>query len=96
MDESNGTCKRRHLKVTVPGRFIPAGKTAARVKYPAALQRCKFDCDNKMNERRKDMRLPGESEERNARLSMKYMMMGVSLSILLILGGVVYANKQEE
>ena len=42
------------------------------------------------------MRLPGESEERNARLSMKYMMMGVSLSILLILGVVVYANKQEE
>ncbi len=23
--------------------FIPASKTAARVKYPAALQRCKFD-----------------------------------------------------
>ena len=41
------------------------------------------------------MRLPGESEERNARLSMKYMMMGVSLSILLILGVVVYTNKQE-
>ncbi len=23
--------------------FIPTSKTAARVKYPAALQRCKFD-----------------------------------------------------
>lgn len=42
------------------------------------------------------MRLPGESEERNARLSMKYMIMGVSLAILLILGGVVYTNKQDE
>lgn len=42
------------------------------------------------------MQLPGESEERNARLSMKYMVMGVSLCILLILGVVVYTNKQEE
>lgn len=42
------------------------------------------------------MRLPGESEERNARLSMKYMIMGVSLTILLILGVVVYTNKREE
>ena len=42
------------------------------------------------------MRLPGESEERNTRLSMKYMLMGVSLSILLILGVVVFTNKQAE
>ncbi len=42
------------------------------------------------------MRLPGENEERNSRLSMRYMAMGVSLSILLILGVVVYTNKQEE
>lgn len=42
------------------------------------------------------MRLPGENEERNARLSMKYMIMGVSLTILLILGVVVYTNKREE
>ena len=42
------------------------------------------------------MRLPGENEERDARLSMKYMIMGVSLAILLILGVVVYTNKQEE
>ncbi|NBI91375.1 hypothetical protein D3Z45_12550 [Lachnospiraceae bacterium] len=42
------------------------------------------------------MRLPGESEERNASLSMKYMLMGVSLSVLLILGVVVLSNKQEE
>lgn len=42
------------------------------------------------------MRLPGEYEERNSGLSMKYMIMGVSLSILLILGAVVYMNKQEE
>lgn len=42
------------------------------------------------------MRLPGENEERNARLSMKYMIMGVSLTILLILGGVVYTNKRAD
>ncbi|GFH91957.1 autolytic lysozyme [Lachnospiraceae bacterium] len=42
------------------------------------------------------MRLPGDNEERNASLSMKYMLMGVSLSVLLILGVVVFTNKQEE
>lgn len=42
------------------------------------------------------MKLPGESEERNASLSMKYMLMGGSLSVLLILGVVVFSNKQEE
>lgn len=42
------------------------------------------------------MRLPGESEERNTGLSIKYMMIGVSLCLLLILGVVVYTNKENE
>lgn len=40
------------------------------------------------------MRLPGEYEYSNSRLSMKYMMIGVSLCLLLILGVVVWTNKE--
>ncbi|MCI6553740.1 MAG: glycoside hydrolase family 25 protein [Lachnospiraceae bacterium] len=40
------------------------------------------------------MRLPGEEEERNSRLSMGYMVMGISLGLLLIVGVVFYANKE--
>ena len=42
------------------------------------------------------MRLPGEYEYSNSRLSMKYMAVGVSLCLLLILGVVVWTNKKEE
>ena len=42
------------------------------------------------------MRLPGEYEYSNSRLSMKYMMIGVSLCLLLILGVVVWTNKENE
>lgn len=38
------------------------------------------------------MRLPGENEERGRRLSLKYTVMGVSLSILLVLGAVFLEN----
>lgn len=42
------------------------------------------------------MRLPGESEERNSGLSLKYMMIGVSLCLLLILGAVVVTNNENK
>ncbi|WMC92424.1 glycoside hydrolase family 25 protein [Kineothrix sp. MB12-C1] len=38
------------------------------------------------------MRLPGENDDMGARLSMKYMVIGVSLSLLLILGVVMLTN----
>lgn len=40
------------------------------------------------------MRLPGESEERNSGLSMKYMIIGTVLCLALILGVVAVTNKQ--
>lgn len=42
------------------------------------------------------MRLPGESEYSNSGLSIKYMMTGVCLCLLLILGVVVWTNKEAE
>ena len=40
------------------------------------------------------MRLPGDDEYRNSGLSMKYMMLGVTLCLLLVLGVVVMTNKE--
>lgn len=42
------------------------------------------------------MRLPGENEERNSGLSLKYMMIGVSLCLLFIFGIVIYTNNEKE
>ncbi|NLL77717.1 MAG: hypothetical protein GX235_10820 [Clostridiales bacterium] len=40
------------------------------------------------------MRLPGENDDIGTKLSMKYMVMGVSLSVLLILGVVFLTNRE--
>lgn len=52
---------------------------------------------NELNRKgkRKKMRLPGENEERTTGLSMKYMIIGVSLCVLLILGVVLLTNQQD-
>lgn len=42
------------------------------------------------------MRLPGENEYSSSGLSMKYMMMGVSLCLALILGAVALTNKEDK
>lgn len=42
------------------------------------------------------MKLPGDYQNRNSRLSLKYMMVGVSLCLLFILGMVIVTNKQKE
>lgn len=41
------------------------------------------------------MRLPGENDNLGAKLSIKYMVIGVSLSVLLILGVVFWANREK-
>lgn len=42
------------------------------------------------------MRLPGDNEYRNSGLSMKYMMLGVTLCLMLVLGVVILTNKENE
>ncbi len=42
------------------------------------------------------MRLPGDDEIRSSGLMMKYMMVGISLSLLMIVGAVFYTNKEDE
>lgn len=42
------------------------------------------------------MRLPGDYQNRNSGLSLKYMMVGVGLCLLFILGMVIVTNKQDE
>ncbi|MBR6771431.1 MAG: hypothetical protein IKM28_09430 [Lachnospiraceae bacterium] len=42
------------------------------------------------------MRLPGEDEERGSRLSIGYMVMGLGLSLLLIVGVVFYSNQEQK
>lgn len=42
------------------------------------------------------MRLPGDEEIRSSGLMMKYMMVGISLCLLMIVGAVFYTNKEAE